>query len=50
VAQFVGTVNSDFDCNKNRREILVLLKCSETRKWRKEFACGKWLSMNEYVA
>jgi hypothetical protein len=28
----------------------ILLKRSETKKWRKKLACSKWLSMNETLA
>jgi hypothetical protein len=28
----------------------ILLKCSETRKWREQFLSRKWLVVNEEVA
>jgi hypothetical protein len=33
------------DCKKRR----MLLKCSETRKWREQFLSRKWLSLNELI-
>jgi hypothetical protein len=28
----------------------ILLKCSETRKWREQFLSRKWLRLNELIA
>jgi hypothetical protein len=27
----------------------MLLKCPETKKWREEFVCSKWLNRNEDI-
>jgi hypothetical protein len=29
--------------------IHILLKCSETRKWREQFLSRKWLRLNEWI-
>jgi hypothetical protein len=29
--------------------IYILLKCSETRKWREQFLSRKWLRFNEWI-
>jgi hypothetical protein len=29
---------------------ILILKCSETKKWRKNFLRSKWLNIDEYVA
>jgi hypothetical protein len=37
-------------CSKDEDAIHILLKCSETRKWREQFLRRKWLMLNECIA
>jgi hypothetical protein len=37
-------------CREEDGVIHILLKCSETRKWREQFLNNKWLNINEDVA
>jgi hypothetical protein len=34
---------------KGKDPIHILLKCSETRKWREQFLSRKWLRLNEWI-
>jgi hypothetical protein len=36
-------------CSENEDAVHLLLKCSETRKWRKQFLSMKWLRLNEWI-
>jgi hypothetical protein len=36
-------------CSENEDAIHILLKCSETRKWREQFLSRKWLKFNEWI-
>jgi hypothetical protein len=36
-------------CSKEEDSIHILLKCSETRKWREQFLSRKWFSRNEWI-
>jgi hypothetical protein len=36
-------------CSEEEDPIHILLKCSETRKWRKQFLSRKWLRLNELI-
>jgi hypothetical protein len=36
-------------CSEEEDPIHILLKCSETRKWREQFLSIKWLSLNEWI-
>jgi hypothetical protein len=37
-------------CSEDKDAIHILLKCSETRKWREQFLSRKRLRLNEWVA
>jgi hypothetical protein len=37
-------------CSEEEDRIHILLKCSETRKWREQFLSRKWLRLNELIA
>jgi hypothetical protein len=37
-------------CSDDEHAIRILLKCSETRKWREQFLSRKWLMLNEWIA
>jgi hypothetical protein len=37
-------------CSEDEDAIHMLLKCSETRKWREQLLSRKWLRLNEWVA
>jgi hypothetical protein len=37
-------------CSEDKDAIHILLKCSETRKWREQFLSRKWLRLNEWIA
>jgi hypothetical protein len=37
-------------CSKDEEAIHILLKFSETRKWREQFLSRKWLMLNEWIA
>jgi hypothetical protein len=37
-------------CSEDEDPIHILLKCSETRKWREKFLSRKWLRLNEWIA
>jgi hypothetical protein len=37
-------------CSEEEDPIHVLLKCSETRKWREQFLRRKWFRLNEWIA
>jgi hypothetical protein len=34
-------------CRKEEDALRILLKCSQTKKWRKQFLSGKWFIVNE---
>jgi hypothetical protein len=36
-------------CSEEEDSIHIILKCSETRKWREQFLSRKWLSLNEWI-
>jgi hypothetical protein len=36
-------------CSEDEDAIHILLKCSETRKWREQFLSRKWLRLNEWI-
>jgi hypothetical protein len=36
-------------CREEEKLLHILLKCSETRKWRERFLSRKWLIVNEEV-
>jgi hypothetical protein len=36
-------------CSEEEDPIHILLKCSETRKWRDQFLSRKWLRLNELI-
>jgi hypothetical protein len=36
-------------CSEDEDAIHILLKCSETRKWREQFLSRKWLRLNELI-
>jgi hypothetical protein len=36
-------------CSEEEDIIHILLKCSETRKWREKFLSRKWLGLNEWI-
>jgi hypothetical protein len=36
-------------CSEDEDPIHILLKCSETRKWREQFLSRKWLRLNEWI-
>jgi hypothetical protein len=36
-------------CNEEEDPIHILLKCSETRKWREQFLNRRWLRLNELI-
>jgi hypothetical protein len=36
-------------CSEKEDSIHILLKCSETRKWREQFLSRKLLSLNEWI-
>jgi hypothetical protein len=36
-------------CSEDEDAIHILLKCSETRKWREQFLSRKWLMLNEWI-
>jgi hypothetical protein len=36
-------------CSEEEDPIHVLLKCSETRKWREHFLSRKWLRLNKWI-
>jgi hypothetical protein len=36
-------------CSEEEDPIHILLKCSETRKWREQFLSRKWLRLNEWI-
>jgi hypothetical protein len=36
-------------CSEEEDPIYILLKCSETRKWRETFLSRKWLRLNEWI-
>jgi hypothetical protein len=36
-------------CSEDEDPVHILLKCSETRKWREQFLSRKWLSLNEWM-
>jgi hypothetical protein len=36
-------------CSEEEDSIHILLKCSETRKWREQFLSRKWLRLNELI-
>jgi hypothetical protein len=36
-------------CSEEEDSIHILLKCSETRKWREQFLSRKWLRLNEWI-
>jgi hypothetical protein len=36
-------------CSEEEDPIRILLKCSETRKWREQFLSRKWLRLNELI-
>jgi hypothetical protein len=36
-------------CNEEEDPIHILLKCTETRKWREQFLNRKWLRLNELI-
>jgi hypothetical protein len=37
-------------CSEDEDAIHILLKCSETRRWREQFLSRKWLVLNECTA
>jgi hypothetical protein len=37
-------------CRKDEDAMHILLKCSETRKWREQFLSRKWLMFNKWIA
>jgi hypothetical protein len=37
-------------CSEDKDAIHILLKSSETRKWREQFLSIKWLMLNEWIA
>jgi hypothetical protein len=37
-------------CSEDEDAIHILLKCSETKKWREQFLSRKWLMLNEGTA
>jgi hypothetical protein len=37
-------------CSENEDAVHILLKCSETRKWRDQFLSRKWQIVNEEIA
>jgi hypothetical protein len=37
-------------CSEDEDAIHILLKRSETRKWREKFLSRKWLKLNEWIA
>jgi hypothetical protein len=37
-------------CSEDEDATHILLKCSETRKWREQFLRRKWLVLNEWIA
>jgi hypothetical protein len=37
-------------CSKDEDAVHILLKCSETRKWREQILTRKWLIVNEEIA
>jgi hypothetical protein len=36
-------------CSADEDAVHILLKCSETRKWREQFLSIKWLRLNEWI-
>jgi hypothetical protein len=36
-------------CSEEKDPMHILLKCSETRKWREQFLSIKWLRLNEWI-
>jgi hypothetical protein len=36
-------------CSEEEDPVHILLKCSETRKWREQFLSRKWLRLNELI-
>jgi hypothetical protein len=36
-------------CSEDEDAVHILLKCSETRKWREHFLSRKWLMLNEWI-
>jgi hypothetical protein len=36
-------------CSEDEDPIHILLKCSETRKWREQFSSRKWRRLNEWI-
>jgi hypothetical protein len=36
-------------CSEEEDAVHILLKCSETRKWREQFLSIKWLRLNEWI-
>jgi hypothetical protein len=36
-------------CSEDEDTVHILLKCSETRKWREQFLSRKWLRVKEWI-
>jgi hypothetical protein len=36
-------------CSEDEVAVHILLKCSETRKWREQFLSRKWLRLDEWI-